>query len=165
MTPFRPDYPDLADRLLRGARLPRGDSKELARTLALGRPRRLGDGAIIIKEGTRSDVIHLVSRGQIRVSARSVDGAVHPVATLPTPSFIGYVAALDRGIRTATCVASHSTVVIDFESEVVSRILDSTDRGAEWFRTLLLRGMTSQLASTSSQLATLGGSLGRGSGR
>jgi len=155
VTLLNPDYKKIAGRLLRNARLPVEQTIALADALRAGEPRMAMPGEELIEENSKGRTLHLVSRGKVFVHVTNIDGVRSKVAELQGPVLIGYLAALDGGIRTASCTTAQSALVLDFHAEVIQSMLERIDPAGEAFRTLVLRAMTSQLASTSRQLATL----------
>ena len=155
MTDLNPDFGQIAGRLLRNMRLPAELRHDLAEALRQGAPRRVLPSETLIEEGSTGDVLHLVCRGPVDIHVTNIEGDRMKVASLQSPVMVGYLAVLDGGIRTASCTAAQASLVIDFSKAVVRTFLEGTDRGSQAFRVLLLRAMTTQLASTSRQLSNL----------
>ena len=155
MTRLNPDYRRIAERLLLNAELPVSLTSALAKALRSGKPRMTRPAEVIIEENSKGGVLHVVSRGTVQVHVTNIDGDSVKVAELKGPVVVGYLAALDGGVRTARCTVERTSLVIDFSKKQIQTLLSRADPAAEAFRTLLLRAMTAQIASTSKQLATL----------
>ncbi len=155
MIQLNPDYQGIAARMLRNARLPATLIPALAKALAAGEPRMANPGEVLIEENSPGGELLLVSRGKVFVHITSLDGFRTKVAELQGPVMIGYLAALDGGERTACCTVARTALVLHFSPDTLQQMWRRTDPAAEAFRTLVLRAMTTHLASTSRQLATL----------
>ena len=86
-----------------------GDLAELA---ALLRPRVLGAGDVIWREGERADVMHIVVDGNVAVSLSLPGDSETEVANVGPGEVLGEIALLDGGRRSGTARATEPTRVL-----------------------------------------------------
>jgi CRP/FNR family cyclic AMP-dependent transcriptional regulator len=84
------------------AMLDEGDRGDL---LALGTPRRLTRGELLIREGDTGDEVYVLLSGLVKVSGGTYDGHTTLLAIRVPGDVVGELAALDQGTRSATVQA------------------------------------------------------------
>ena len=86
------------------------------RLAALGVPRRLRAGDLVMRQGEISGSLHILTSGRLRLSLLRPDGGERVLGYAEPGASVGETACVDRAARAATAVA-----VIDSEVLVVSR--------------------------------------------
>jgi Fe-S-cluster-containing hydrogenase component 2 len=79
-------------------------------------------GSILFKEGKKGDVLHFIRRGSVSVS-RSIRGREHLLSYRQAGNYIGEMAILSGGPRTATVRACPDTETICLNADVVNRLM------------------------------------------
>lgn len=86
------------------------------RLVALGVPRRVRAGDVVMRQGEVSSCLHVLTTGRLRLSLLRPDGGERVLAYAEPGSSVGETACVDRGPRAASAVA-----VLDSEVASVSR--------------------------------------------
>lgn len=96
--------------LIRGLPLLARLSNEDIHALAAGGRRRAYDaGAIIFREGSPGDSLHVIMEGEVRVVRGSADGAEVTLSTMGAGEMFGDMSLLDGRARSATIIAATNT--------------------------------------------------------
>lgn len=88
------------------ARLPEAELRALA---SHGRMRSYRSGAVLFREGDPGDSLHIVVEGGVRIVVLSPTGEEATIALLGPGEFVGDLALLDGGVRSASAIASRPT--------------------------------------------------------
>ena len=94
------------------------NGRHLRKVAALGRIRRIHQGARVIRAGDAGDSLFVVLDGEVSVGRRGL-----PSLTLGVGSFFGELALIDGGPRTATIVAKTPLVCLTIGRAPFLRLL------------------------------------------
>ncbi|MEW6758295.1 MAG: cyclic nucleotide-binding domain-containing protein, partial [Acidobacteriota bacterium] len=103
--------------------MPDLSADDLGRLSALLRERTLSKGEALVREGEAGGSLFIVSRGLFEVRG-TFGGEELDLGTLGRGDVIGEVSLLQQVPRTATVTALEPAVVLEMETENVSRLLD-----------------------------------------
>jgi CRP-like cAMP-binding protein len=92
------------------------------RLLSLSHKVKFKDGDVICREGEPGTEFFVISNGEVRVTAESLDG-VKEIARLGHGAFFGEMAALNGDRRIATCTAAGDVDLVSFPLATVEQIL------------------------------------------
>lgn len=87
--------------------------------------RRYNAGQVLFREGDPADGLYLIRRGSVAVSKR-MGGEERVLAYVSAGNYVGEMAMLDGGPRTATVTASVLTEALVFESTRIRRLIAAT---------------------------------------
>ncbi|WP_397572537.1 cyclic nucleotide-binding domain-containing protein [Silanimonas sp.] len=87
--------------------------------------KRFNAGQVLFKEGDAADGLYLIRRGSVAVSKR-IKSEDRVLAYVSAGNYVGEMAMLDGGARTATVTASVLTEVLVFEAEGIRKQIQST---------------------------------------
>jgi CRP-like cAMP-binding protein/Fe-S-cluster-containing hydrogenase component 2 len=87
--------------------------------------KRYNAGQVLFKEGDAADGLYLIRRGSVAVSKR-IKGEDRVLAYVSAGNYVGEMAMLDGGARTATVTASVLTEVLVFDADGVRRQIRAT---------------------------------------
>jgi CRP-like cAMP-binding protein len=90
--------------------------------LKLSHHKQVKAGEVIFREGDAGGEFYVITRGEIRVTADSLEGEKE-IARLTHGQFFGEMAALNADRRTATCTAIADCELVAFPSAAVEKIL------------------------------------------
>src|SRR5215467_7089783 len=90
--------------------------------LKLSHHKHVNAGEVIFREGDAGGEFYVITRGEVRVTAESLDGEKE-IARLSHGQFFGEMAALNGDKRTATCTAVTECELVSFPSAAVEKIL------------------------------------------
>ncbi len=100
------------------------------RLLALAHNVHADPGQVICREGDPGSEFYVISSGEVRVTAESLEGEKE-VARLAHGSFFGEMAVLNGGTRTASCTAVGHVELIAFPLSAVEQILSEYPKARE----------------------------------
>jgi len=122
MRPFRvPFYPLLSD-------LEPDDLDAAARLL---RPRAVGPGEVLIRQGEQGRSLFMVARGGVRVDRELASGEVVVLATLGAGAFFGEMALLTDSPRVARVTTTHPSVIFELGRQDLEALAARTPGVAE----------------------------------
>ena len=98
------------------------DAPGRKRLLSLSHKVKVKDGDVICREGEPGSEFFVITSGEVRVTAESLDGEKE-VARLGHGAFFGEMAALNGDRRTATCTALGDVDLVSFPLASVEQIL------------------------------------------
>jgi CRP-like cAMP-binding protein len=144
-----------AGRLLAAHALPDADPAPLAGLLARCPERRIPTGQALFQEGDAADEIIFLLEGRVSVLKQHPARADRPLGSWFAPAVVGGLAAVERGRRSASCVAGAPCVVRALPADDARAVLgDPGPAGAE-LRFILLSAFTEALANTTQHLREL----------
>jgi CRP/FNR family cyclic AMP-dependent transcriptional regulator len=88
------------------------------------RPRRYARGEVIFHQGDLGDTLHVIERGAVKITLRSIGGDEAIVATLGPGDFFGELALLDEAPRSATAEAMVATETLAVPRSSFQQLLD-----------------------------------------
>ncbi len=118
--------------------LARGDADALAAALVR---REVAPGDVLIREGSRSDILFLLREGTMRVEV-AVAGVPHEVGRMEAGAVFGEISFLDGGLATATVTAVTPAVALTLSTPGFDGLAGAHPAAAS----ALLHGMCSSLA-------------------
>jgi CRP/FNR family cyclic AMP-dependent transcriptional regulator len=80
---------------------------------------------VILREGTVSDSIFLISSGSVQVTLWGTRGPLIPLAILHAGEIVGEMAVLERRPRSATVVARETCVLLEVAGEEIRKLLEA----------------------------------------
>jgi signal transduction histidine kinase len=101
---------------------------ELAALNRTGEPRRFAAGQIIFSAGEPGDGFYLIDRGLVEISASVAEGETRLLATIGPGDFLGEMAILDDGPRSATARAAVDTETTFHGRDELLQILEQHPR-------------------------------------
>jgi CRP-like cAMP-binding protein len=107
------------------------DAPGRKRLLSLSRKLKVKDGDVICREGAPGSEFFVITSGEVRVTAESLDGEKE-VARLGHGAFFGEMAALNGDRRTATCTAVGDVDLVSFPLASVEQILNEYPAAREF---------------------------------
>lgn len=102
------------------ATLEPGQIEDFAR---LATRRRVGEGALVVRQGELDSDLYVVVEGRLQVSTASYDGREIALRVLGPGALFGELALFDRRVRSATVTALEASLLIVFERADVLRAL------------------------------------------
>ena len=90
--------------------------------LKLSHRKHVKEGEVIFREGDAGGEFYVIARGQVRVTADSLEGEKE-IAQLGHGQFFGEMAVLNGDRRTATCTATTECELVAFPSAAVEKVL------------------------------------------
>ncbi|HEV8672276.1 MAG TPA: cyclic nucleotide-binding domain-containing protein [Candidatus Limnocylindria bacterium] len=88
-----------------------------------GRPRRFATGNVIMRQGDASDVLHVITRGRVRVERGQAGETPLVLAELGAGDVIGEMGLLDHAPRSATVTALEDTETIEIHATVIALVV------------------------------------------
>jgi CRP-like cAMP-binding protein len=144
-----------AGRLLAAHALGDADPAPLASLLARCAERRIPTGQALFQEGDAADEIIFLLEGRVSVLKQHPARTERPLGSWFAPAVVGGLAAIERGRRSASCVAGAPCVVRALSADDAREVLgDPGPAGAE-LRFILLSAFTEALANTTQHLRAL----------
>jgi CRP-like cAMP-binding protein len=101
---------------------PGSTAEELAEVVRTSKIQRFAPGELVFSEGDPGDSLHLVRVGSVTV-ARNIGGKEIVFAYVPAGKYVGEMALLAEGARTATVRATVATETIRLEGAVFKQLL------------------------------------------
>jgi len=126
--------------------LPPKDRRELLRGASLS---EADDGTLLVEEGSASDSLYFIKRGEVEVFRNGDDGTPIFINKLGQGQFFGEISALRGTPRTLSVRAMGACELFRIDSEDLARVLDREPR----LRRLLERTIASRTAQTVERLA------------
>jgi CRP/FNR family cyclic AMP-dependent transcriptional regulator len=80
---------------------------------------------IILREGTVSDSVFLISSGSVQVTLWGTRGPFIPLAILHAGELFGEMAVLERRPRSATVLARENCLLLEVAGEEIRRLLEA----------------------------------------
>jgi CRP-like cAMP-binding protein len=144
-----------AGRLLAAHALGDADPAPLADLLARCPERRIPTGQALFQEGDAANEIIFLLEGRVSVLKQHPARADRPLGSWFAPAVVGGLAAVERGRRSASCVAGAPCIVRALPADDARDVLgDPGPAGAE-LRFILLSAFTEALANTTQHLREL----------
>jgi CRP/FNR family transcriptional regulator len=88
-----------------------------------GRPKHFEPGAVVMRQGEASDVLHVITRGHVRVERSQPGEAPLVLAELGVGDVVGEMGLLDSAPRTATVTALEETETLEIHATVMALVL------------------------------------------
>jgi CRP-like cAMP-binding protein len=126
--------------------------------------RRVAAGATLFREGEPADGCYLVADGRVQVTITR-NGRPEQLAMLGRGDFIGQMAVLDGGRRSATCTAAESSTVLYLARDDFDRLVRGGSSFALKFVDALTRMLVAQLRYANRRLLALAEQEARAGGR
>ena len=145
----------LGNLLAKASRAQGVSADALADALAGMEEQSLEDGACLYREGDRSDCLHVLMEGRVRVLAGEQE-----LTTLSAPTIIGQLGVLAGLSRSATVQAMGPIRTARLEDQAMwAMVRDGSDAG-QALRRVLLAGLTQLVGQTGARLEGLAGQHG-----
>jgi selenocysteine lyase/cysteine desulfurase/CRP-like cAMP-binding protein len=126
--------------------------RNLASSLSLW---HLDRGAMLFAEGEAARSAYVVVRGAIEITRVRGDRRQR-LATIGPGRLLGELSLVDGGLRTATCRAAESAVVLELREEVVARLLDDRSAAGLGFLRAVNRALIAALHAAEARRSTIG---------
>jgi len=112
-------------------------------------------GDTIIQQGSPSNGVYLLLEGTVKVSRKTPAQAIVVLDTIEAGTVFGTLAAIDRKLRGANCIAQNEVVVgriamLDFQD-----LMYGSSALALGFQIVILRSIFQELRKTNEQLSEL----------
>ena len=112
-------------------------------------------GEVIIQQGSPSNGVYLILEGTVKVSRKTPAQAIVVLDTIDAGTVFGTLAAIDRKMRGASCIAQTEVVVgriamLDFQD-----LMYGSSALALGFQIVILRSIFHELRKTNEQLSEL----------
>jgi CRP-like cAMP-binding protein/thioredoxin reductase/ferredoxin-like protein FixX len=114
---------DAVERQIKTYLAPHVDPSQLADVVSSAKVVEFKPNDTLIEEGAEEDAVYLIRRGSVTISRR-IGGKDTVLAYLPAGNYVGEIAMLTKGKRTATVKASVATEAIKIDSAAFRRLLD-----------------------------------------
>ncbi len=132
------------------------EDEEVGRLLELAQVQKFAAGETIVAQGSAGDSLFLLGSGALRVCAEGEGGRSVTLATLAERgAFIGEVAIVDPGPRSATVKAESDAVVLKLSLEALEQFFEEFKET----RVVILRNLARVLAQRLRQTNALLGSI------
>jgi CRP/FNR family cyclic AMP-dependent transcriptional regulator len=128
------------------------DAAELDAFAGVLQVRRLPADGIVFRQGDPADGCYLIAEGRVRVT---MTGGKEPLATLGVGDFVGQMAVLDGGRRSATCTAIEPTTVLYLGRDELDLLVRGRSSFALKFLDALTRMLVAQLRFANRRLLAL----------
>ena len=128
--------------------------EELALLVSAAQRRVFESGSIVVKQGTRGTSSMLLVAGQLDV-LREVHGTEQHLTTMAPGAFVGQVALVDRGPRSATLRAKTEVVVLELLRDTFESLLRARSPLALRFQELIAVAGIRQHRAAMKRLASL----------
>ena len=102
------------------------------------RPRRFGDGEIVVQEGDTTSSMFLIAEGRVGISARGDRGASQKLAVLESGAAFGEFSLLTGEPRTATVRAVTEATLIEIDKATLAPVLEANPSLVEKLDTIVL---------------------------
>jgi CRP-like cAMP-binding protein len=96
--------------------------KDLDLLLAVSRARSIASGSVLYAQGERARSCFLLVQGLVQVERARASGA-QVIATLHPGTFVGQIALIDNGKRTATVRAATDCEGLELSAEIVDQLM------------------------------------------
>ena len=131
------------------------DDRGLNALSAIIRLEEYQSGEVIIQQGSPSNGVYLILEGTVRVSRKTPAQAIVVLDTIDAGTVFGTLAAIDRKLRGANCIAQTEVVVgriamLDFQD-----LMYGSSALALGFQIVILRSIFHELRKTNEQLSEL----------
>ncbi|HUR39948.1 MAG TPA: cyclic nucleotide-binding domain-containing protein [Verrucomicrobiae bacterium] len=103
--------------------VPNIDAAVLAPVVATARIERFRANDVLFRQGDPGDCLHLVRKGSVMIT-RDVGGRDVVLAYVPAGQYVGEMALMSEGLRTATVRAAVATETIRLEGEPFKELMD-----------------------------------------
>jgi CRP-like cAMP-binding protein len=130
------------------------DAAELDALAGVLQVRRVQGGAALFREGDPADGCYLVADGRVQVSVLR-NGRAEQLAMLGRGDFIGQMAVLDGGRRSASCTAVEASTVLFLSREDFDLLVRGGSSFALKFLDALTRMLVAQLRYANRRLFAL----------
>jgi SulP family sulfate permease len=115
----------------------------------------LGPGEALFRQGDVGDEVYLVRQGEVRILLPLPGGARHHLATFGRGDFLGEIAFLDRGTRTADAVAKTDCELYVMSREAFDRMATTSPDLAGHVFARLARALSERLRQADAELRAL----------
>ena len=137
------------------------DAAELDAFAGVLHVKQLAAGAVVFRQGENADGCYLIAAGRVQVSIRKpgsgAKGAAgqQPLAVLGVGDFLGQMAVLDGGKRSATCTTLEPTTVMYLGRDALDLLVRGRSSFALKFLEALTRMLVAQLRFANRRLLQL----------
>lgn len=131
------------------------DARELELLAAVMRERRVDADTVIFREGEPGSSCFFVVEGSIEVRKKVGRRHERTLATLRPGQMFGHIALVDAWPRSATCIASESSRLLELERQDFDTLFHSGSRFAFKFQELIARVVAAQLRDANHKLNLL----------
>ena len=145
----------IARNLLRNYQVRSSRSIDLAQAISQGKARSWSDGEVICSEGSSSDDMYIILKGNIRVMRNDAEGKPRELAILEAPTMIGQMGLVDGSNRSATCLAIGKVGALSIDIKAFQDLLSEASSSGSAFRHLLLASMNMQLSTANDKIRKL----------
>jgi CRP/FNR family cyclic AMP-dependent transcriptional regulator len=131
------------------------DDRELALLGAVMSGHDLAEGDVVFREGDPGSCCYFIVEGEVEVRKKIAGNAERTIATLRKDQAFGHIALVDPGPRSATCVCTRATRVLQLDRADFDTLFLSGTRFALRFQDLITRMIAEQLRAANRRLALL----------
>ena len=140
------------------------DAAELDALAGVMQAQRVAAGAVLFREGEPADGCYLVASGRVQVTITR-NGRPEQLAMLGRGDFIGQMAVLDGGRRSASCTAAENGVVLFLSRDDFDLLVRGGSSFALKFVDALTRMLVAQLRYANRRLVALAEQEARAGGK
>lgn len=141
--------------LRRLSALDRFSDRDLELLSSVSRVRSIPDGSVLYAQGERARSCFLLVRGMVKVE-RERESGPQVIATLRPGTFVGQIALIDNGQRTATVRAAAGCEGLELGADVVARLLSGSAPLSLAFQDQLAIAGIRQFRQAMALIATIG---------
>lgn len=131
------------------------DTAELDAFAGVLQVKTLAAGAVVFRQGDAADGCYLIAQGRVQVSIAGPGKRQQPLAVLGVSDFLGQMAVLDGGKRSATCTALEPVTVMYLGRDALDLLVRGRSSFALKFLEALTRMLVAQLRFANRRLLQL----------
>jgi len=131
------------------------DAAELDAFAGVLQVRQLPAGAVVFRQGEVADGCYLIAQGRVQVSLARPGKGQQPLAVLGVGDFLGQMAVLDGGKRSATCTTLEPATVMYLGRDALDLLVRGRSSFALKFLEALTRMLVAQLRFANRRLLQL----------
>lgn len=131
------------------------EARELNALASITKARRYSKGEYIIKQGSRPDGVHIILSGMVRISRITAAGAILVLGEIGVGAVFGTLAAIDKGIRGADCIAKTEVESAFIPLSDFDELMAGKSSLALQVQAAVLRSVFAELRGTNKHLSEL----------
>ena len=131
------------------------EERELNGLASITTGKRYAEGEVIIRQNSQADGVHIILSGTVQVSRTTAPGAILVLGEISTGVVFGTLAAIDNGLRGASCVAKTDVECAFISLRDFQELMSGKSTLALQVQAAVLRSVFADLRTTNKYLSEL----------